>query len=364
MNTSKMLAMFVLVLIFTVLPIIVYADQSSDIDGSDRKIPTWVKTVFEYYAQGSIDESTLINALEYLIEEEIISVSAEIDNVQNDVESEKNSSIPVKSNNEMIEDAGDFYITYMPNPNSDYVGDDTAIAWLKDIELLEYEVEFLNETFRLPYDIEVVAQECGFVNAFYDYDTSQIVICYELVDDIFETWYIFNEDASEPSINYSYNVLNYIFYHEVAHAVIYAYDLPITGLEENVADQFAALMLSYTYDAETEDYSLGQDMLYDVGTYYLYEDEYWNVLCPELAETPEEEELCYESYWTVHGLDIQRFYNMSCYAYGLDPEYNSDLIEDGWLPEDRALDCEYEYWQIDYAWNYLLDDFSDFFIKY
>ena len=337
-------------------------DQSSGIeDGVTEKIPAWIKIVFGYYAQGQIDEATLLNALEYLIENQIISASAGIGDVQNRSESGKINDVQVESSNSRISDVGDFYITYMPNPNSYYVGDDTAIAWLKDIELLEYEVEFLNENFRLPHDIEIVAQECGFVNAFYDYDTLQIVICYELIDDIFETWYIFNEDASEPPIDYSYDVLNYIFYHEVAHAIIHVYDLPTTGLEENVADQFASLMLSHTYDAETEDYSLGQDMLYNVGTHYLYEDEYWNVICPESAETQYEEELCYGSYWDVHGLDIQRFYNISCYAYGADPEYNQDLIVDGWLPEDRAEGCEYEYYQIDYAWSYLLKDYTNGF---
>ena len=286
-------------------------------------------------------------------------MSAGVDNVQNLLESEKDNDVSVKSDNERIADVGNFYITYMPNPNSDYVGNDIALAWLKNAELLEIEVEFINENFRLSHDIEIIAKECGFVNAFFDYDTSQIVICYELVDDVFETWYIFNEDSSESVGDYSYNVLNYIFYHELAHAIIYVYDLPITGLEENVADQFAALMMSYTYYEGTDDYSTGQDILYDIGNHYLYEDEYWNVMCPELAETEEEEYLCYGSYWDVHNLDIQRFYNISCYAYGSDPEYNQDLIEDGWLPEDRALNCEYEYWQIDYAWSYLLEDFTN-----
>ena len=365
MSMEKTAVVLIFVLIFTVSNMVVYADQLLGAEEEvTNKIPMWVKTVFGYYAQGSIDEATLINALEYLIENGIISVSGGINDVKNVLDAEKNNAIWVKPDSERIEDVGDFYITYMPNPNSGYTGDDTAIAWLKNADLLESQVEFFNENFRLPYDIEIVAQECGFVNAFYDYDTSQIVICYELVDDVFETWYIFNEDDSGSVGDYSYNVLTYIFYHEMAHAIIYVYDLPITGLEENVADQFAVILLSYTPDLETGDYSLGHDMLYDVGTYYLYEDEYWNVMCPELAETSDEEELCYGSYWGVHNLDIQRFYNISCYAYGADPEYNQDLIEDEWLPEDRALNCEYEYWQMDYAWNYLLKDFTNGFFGY
>ena len=55
------------------------------------KIPTWVKTVFGYYAQGQIDESTLINALEYLIEEKIIHVLAGADSVKNLNVNERNN---------------------------------------------------------------------------------------------------------------------------------------------------------------------------------------------------------------------------------------------------------------------------------
>ena len=254
-----------------------------------------------------------------------------------------------------IEDRGDFYITYMPNPNSEYVGEDTAISWLKDAELLEFEVEFLNENFRLPYDVEIIAKECGFANALYIPSNSQIVICYEFVDELFETWYLFNEDNYESSGdyydspgNYAYDVLDWVLFHEVAHAIIHIYDLPVTGLEENAADQFASLMLSYTYynDDGTDDFSLGQDMLYNVANYYWYNNEIQSSV---------------GSYWDVHNLDIQRFYNISCYAYGSDPEYNQDLIEDGSLPKDRASTCEYEYSQIENAWRHMLKDFTNEF---
>ena len=100
--------------------------------------------------------------IEYFIEEEneeVVFVVSTIDKIQDALYDDR------------IEDVGDFYITYMPNPNSDYVGEDTAIYWLKDDGLLEFEVDFLNRNFRLPYDVEVVAKECGFENAFYDPST-------------------------------------------------------------------------------------------------------------------------------------------------------------------------------------------------
>ena len=137
--------------------------------------------------------------------------------------------------------------------------------------------------------------------------------------------------------------------HEVGHALIDVYQLPVTGLEENVADQFASLMLSYTYDESTGDYSIGQDMLYNVGTWFWISNELYSV-------NPDD-----YPFWDTHNLDIQRFYNISCYAYGSDPQYNQDLVDEGYLPEDRAYWCEEEYLVMERAWSFLLKDFDNGF---
>jgi len=306
----------------------------------DYDIPQWVKNNAGWWADDSIDDESFVNGITYLIDSGIMEIN--IDST--------------------IQDQGDFYLTYKQNPNSPYVGDDTAIAWLKNVELLEMEMAFLNETFRLPYDVEIVAQECNEVNAFYDPESKQIVMCYELVDDVFDMYYYFY--GEEPSFDmdemqtYSYDVLNFIFFHEVGHALIDVYQLPITGLEENVADQFAALMLSYTYYEETGDYSLGQEMLYNVGTWFYNEHYYWNEVYPQ-EMTSMDNTFEYDiPYWGNHNLDMQRFYNISCYAYGSDVKYSQYLIDDGWLPEERAQNCEWEYYQMDRNWSILLKDFD------
>ena len=43
-------------------------------------------------------------------------------------------------------------------------------------------------------------------------------------------------------------------------------------------------------------------------------DEYWNVICHELAKTSEATGQCFASYWDEHNLDAQRPCNISCYA--------------------------------------------------
>ena len=223
------------------------------------------------------------------------------------------------------------------DPNSPY--EYTNAQWLRDIEFLEYETEWLNENFRLPYDVLVEAAECDEANAFYDPVIKVVTICYEFVDDLDLLWLEFNESESyEGQLDdFVYDVTYETLYHELGHAVLDIYDIPYTGLEENVADQFAALMLSYTEG--------GQDMMYNVGSYYLYS-----------SQTSD-----HTAYWGTHALDMQRFYNISCLAYGEDPHYNRDLIHDGWLPEDRAVWCVEEYDQIKTAFGYLLADYTNGF---
>ena len=244
---------------------------------------------------------------------------------------------PPLPDNTPIPDMGDFVYRYGPNPNSPY--EYTNAQWLQDRQFLEHEVAWLNSNFRLPYDVTIEAIECGEANAFYDPYEKKVEICYEFVDSLDSLWLEFNEfEYYEGQMgDFVYDITYETLYHELGHAILDIYDIPYTGLEENVADQFAALMLSYTEG--------GQDMMYNVGNYYLYS-----------SETSD-----HTLYWDTHALDMQRFYNISCLAYGADPDYNQDLIEDGWLPRDRAYWCAEEYDQVKTSFGYLLADYTNGF---
>lgn len=333
-NAGRTGSLLGLILLLSVVSLLSYTVPGNQGFAQSDQIPSWVKGIFALYAEDQIPDSTLINAIGYLVSVGIIPITE-----------------PAGAE---FEDQGDFYVTYESNPNSIYTGDDTTENWLKGIELLEFEVAFLNENLRLPYDVEVIAQECDEINAFYSSDTRQITICYELVDDLFETYYYFSESENldeEYVGDYANSVLDFIFFHEIGHALVDVYELPITGLEENAVDQFAALMLSYTYD-ESVSYGLGQEMLYDVGTWFDLEHKWIQISSEEGADM---------QYWDNHNLDIQRFYNIACYSYGADPEYNQDLIDEELLPEDRAVWCEDEYYQMEYGWSYLLSGFDNGF---
>ena len=303
-----------------------------------ENLPTFMDSIFVFYADSHVADSDVEAALDpalRLIPTILVYdvPSADLTYVLRHLSDMGAISLDEPSL-QKAPDTGDFILTYEPNPNSEY--EPTARQWLLDNGLLEREVGWLNENFRLPYDVDVVAEECGVVNAFYDLISKEVIICYEYVDHV---WSIGDTIYDDQSLVYEFTeaVVIMVLYHEVGHAILDVYDLPYTGLEENVADQFSSLILSYTYDDETG-HDLGQDMLYYVGDYYLH-------LSEQDGSHP---------YWTQHGTDMQRFYNISCYAYGADPTYNQDLIADGWLPEDRTVWCEDEYQTMESAFEHLL----------
>ena len=128
----------------------------------------------------------------------------------------------------------------------------------------------------------------------------------------------------------------FFLFHEVGHALIDVLELPITGREEDAADQLAAWVL---IDADE-----GNAAVIDAATSFYGDGE----------ETVEVEETDFAD---EHGLDRQRYFNMVCWVYGSDPDANSDLVDDGWLPEDRANLCEGEYQQLDRSWGRLLKEY-------
>jgi len=324
------------VIIIAIAFVLLFAITSTTSLVFGESIPDWVRNIFVWYGEEQIGEDELLNALQYLIESKIIITSESNQNVNKNIASI--FAHPIK-------DDGDFYITYHENPNS--VFEYSAKEWIQEETYFERQVQFLNSNFRLPYDVEIVATECNEVNAFYDYSTRQIIMCYEFFDSVFNDFTIyFDEEGIEVTDDFlniaNGDVVDWVFYHEVGHALVDIYLLPVTGLEENVADQFASyIMLEETDFDDTDKVQEAiwvQDIMYNVGTWFFIQANsgYENV------------------YWDVHNLDIQRFYNVSCYEYGHDPEYSSDLITDGWLPLERAGNCEYEYAVLEDSWTRIL----------
>jgi len=278
-------------------------------------IPDWVRNNAGWWATGQIDDASFISGIKYLIENNIMIIDT----------GTTATSYP---------DLGDFYVVYDDEIDTDWQGYEELV---KSWGYFEEQAVFLNESFVLPFDVAIILTQCGESNASWN---GNIIMCYELIDETFYKFEVVFEDTLTPEeIEYSViNVVDHVFYHEIGHALIELYDLPITGMEEDVADQFSAFILG-----EFSEGVIGLDAIRDAAIdYYLAADEY------ELQPT---------YFADTHSLNIQRYYNLACWVYGIDTIYNADLITDGLLDIDRAYNCQYEYSVIVNSWTTLLAPF-------
>lgn len=193
-------------------------------------------------------------------------------------------------------------------------------------------VEELKKRIALPFDIQVVFEECGKPDSYYDEHRHEIVICDELIDayyDLFSgslrTRTARDEAAKGATVS--------MFLHEVGHALIDGWDLPITGREEDAADQFSTLML-------INGMPNGDQIALDGARSFK--------LLADLEKDLEKD------YSDPHSVDEQRFFNTICMVYGHRPEHYEYLITNGTLPVERAFDCERDYARQNKSWQRLL----------
>ncbi len=223
-------------------------------------------------------------------------------------------------------DRGDFILEVEPS-----LSDPDIAQFVKELDYFELQVEFLNDTFVLPYDLTVKILDCGVSNAFYDPTNHEVHMCYEIVRDFMRTaydLYYYDDDAAHAHI---LDTIDFVFYHEVGHALIDAYNIPILGREENTADSFAAyVILEYT-DSDGQYIVLGAAKQFRA----------W------------EEEQSHD-YSAIHNLHIQRFYDLACYMYGKDPETSVALSTAYLLPSERRDYCQYDYEKLVRDWDGLL----------
>ncbi|MBI5201581.1 MAG: hypothetical protein HY925_08365 [Elusimicrobia bacterium] len=200
---------------------------------------------------------------------------------------------------------------------------------LKGSRLFEDHIDALNAHYALPFDIPVVAEDCGEPNAYYLPEKRRIRMCHELLGD--STRRIrphVSPRRSAPDVALA-DVLH-AFYHEVGHALIDAYKLPTVGREEDAVDQFATLILLDSGPAGAEAAQVAA-LEYKLSA---------RESSPDFADE--------------HSVDRQRAYNILCLVYGAHPRKYAGLIGRGSLPKARAETCREEYLHLKDAWKRLL----------
>lgn len=220
-----------------------------------------------------------------------------------------------------------------------------VIASIKKSGVFERMAERLTATVALPHDLEVVVTDrlpVGVDDPNTELDGRRIfwpaAFSKDTHDALAEALPAVRAKGAPKVIapeNLTAEILNiwsnqYILGHEMGHALIHQFNLPLTGLEEDSADGFGTFFT--VNDEETgPNAALAAALLFD-------------------AMGSKKPNLTLEDFSSDHEVILQRVYNFLCAAFGHDPQRLQSLVADGYLPELRAMMCGKEWTQLNYGW--------------
>jgi hypothetical protein len=210
---------------------------------------------------------------------------------------------------------------------------------LKDAHILEAFRQVL-KLYDLHKSLTLQLKGCdGADNAWYDENNSTVTVCYEYLAHVARDAPTETTPAGVTPKDAVIGPTTEIFLHEIAHALFDILKIPILGNEEDAADMVAAYTL-LQFGPTFARSAIG-------GVAYMYKHD------------KDDKPLTAERLSDQHPLPEQRFYNLLCLAYGDDPKTFGYVVDQGFLPEDRAIGCAYEYDQVDYAVRNLLEAHID-----
>jgi hypothetical protein len=209
---------------------------------------------------------------------------------------------------------------------------DAALPGLDEVALFERVTDRLEERFVLPRELRVFHLPCGTDQAFYEAGRRRIRMCDELLTKIARVIRAEATASEEDQLAQIRSTLIWMFLHEVGHAFIHIFDLPVLGQEEDAADGFAALALVDAGEATMARLAV----------------DYWEAVDSGNHDTSD--------FADEHGLDLQRYYAGLCLVYGSDPASHQNIVEEGLLSAERAERCPDEYQQLLGDWKAVLGD--------
>lgn len=234
---------------------------------------------------------------------------------------------PSGSNQNAVQDVGDFSLHVQPSqvlPNAQQI-----------VQSLQFDqlIKRINQSIVLPRrNIPVTFKDCGFVNAFFDRKNGAITMCYEMLRTIsaaFDGMQMTQQQRAQAFAAVTY----FIFLHELGHAVIFELQLPVTGKEEDAADQFATSI--FLAD------NAGQLAIYGAQFFYL------------LGQQAKAKD-----FFDEHSFGEQRFANVLCWVIGSNPQQYQNAIDAQVYQRLARRGCQAESTQIRKAWTQLLAPYA------
>ena len=159
-------------------------------------------------------------------------------------------------------------------------------------------------------------------------------MCYELMEHYLRTFRSAGSSENDAYAKMS-DAVRFVFLHEIGHALIDQYKLPISGNEEDAADRCSAFINLKELGDE------GVRAVYAAADAFEIESRHDAGSKRNMADE--------------HMLQEQRFYNSLCMIYGSNPSKHERIVVNGYLPKERAARCQGEYQRSVESWINLLE---------
>ncbi len=214
----------------------------------------------------------------------------------------------------------------------------------KESKTLEVYAKMLEDAFVIKKNLKISLVECGEVNAFYNSENKELLICYELFADLMTkmSTYISDPDSLGDKIG---KVSSFIIFHEIGHAMIDVLDIPLTGKEEDAADYFAFFMLGSDGD------DFGVEVCKEGALFFkeLSDEQKVDTTFQQLNDKG----VIYDAlpFWDEHSFHLQRYYSINSLIFGSNPEKWDGLINIGYRRPGNAV---LEYNKINRGWSRVL----------
>lgn len=315
--------------------IIIFPHNSAHAELTD-KFPSWVKVMVNWWLDGSITDSQLFQGITFLTNSKIIKVSENMADFKN----EKDMVVSIES------DRGNFSNYYMkienygiepypgriatPEPYSKDIRPEKIEVWLRHTQYFEKQVSDLNRNFKLPNNIYIGLGECQHKDAYYNKDSKTIIICYELIFDIHDKFlkeYETNGITEKQATVMTLNVIDYIFYHQLAHAL---YDTLYSLDNQKIEKNNEQMMNSFANQIK-------RSMQQDSKDNKIISVASWFKIMSETQNTKS------VNVWNEHGIGFEKFFHMACENSGLDRIKTLNFMEKGFIPAEKLVQCKIKY---------------------
>jgi hypothetical protein len=228
------------------------------------------------------------------------------------------------ASSESADASGRFRVVYAKPRNADEA---TIVSLVKTSQLSKVAAE-LSKSLVLPRDVTISVQ--GGSDGPY-YDPRRRVIVYNHPFSVFILNVVKAEYPRIPGYDLGVafaSIEYFVIFHEIGHALVHLWDIPVLGREEDAVDAFSTIFMT--------------EFVPNGGQIALWGADFFDFLGRNHGRYGQVD------FADEHSLDSQRAYSIACWVYGSGPKNYPSLEKI--LPRSRLVRCPSEYAQLRKAW--------------